>query len=83
MFFGLSLRHRQEERIHSVMEGIIFAQRETFEIFSQTGRRFHRIIASGGGAAFRKIIVSIRPNQRFLLNTGAFFLRSAFLCSSL
>ncbi|MBR1673131.1 MAG: xylulokinase [Fretibacterium sp.] len=61
ILFGLSLKHGREELIRSVMEGIVLAQRETLEIFRQMGLRFHRVIASGGGARsllFRKIIAS-------------------------
>ena len=61
IFFGLSLSHGRNEIIRSTMEGIIFAQRETFEIFKQMGLNFNRVIASGGGArseAFKKILAS-------------------------
>ena len=61
IFFGLSLKHGREELIRAVMEGIVLAQRETFEIFRQMGLSFQQVIASGGGArsaAFRKIIAS-------------------------
>ena len=61
VFLGLSLVHSRKELIRSVMEGIIFSQRETLEIFSQIGLKFSRVIASGGGAkseAFKSIIAS-------------------------
>ncbi|MBQ7733183.1 MAG: xylulokinase [Synergistaceae bacterium] len=61
IFLGLSLAHSRKELIRAVMEGVIFSQRETLEIFSQTGLKFSRVIASGGGAkseAFRSIIAS-------------------------
>lgn len=62
IFFGLNLEHGRKEIIRAVMEGIIFAQRETLEIFSRMGLKFNRVVVSGGGArseAFKKIIASV------------------------
>ena len=61
IFFGLGLEHGRRELIRAVMEGIIFAQRESLEIFRGMGLRFNRVVVSGGGArsqAFREIIAS-------------------------
>ena len=44
------------------MEGIIFAQRESLEIFRNMNLNFSRVVVSGGGArsqAFREIIASV------------------------
>ena len=62
IFFGLNLEHGRKEFIRAVMEGIIFAQRETLEIFSKMGLKFNRVVVSGGGArseAFKNIIASV------------------------
>ena len=62
IFLGLSLEHSRKDLIRSVMEGIIFSQRETLEIFSQMGLAFSRVIASGGGAkseVLKNIIASV------------------------
>lgn len=62
IFSGLNMNHGQKEFIRAVMEGIIFAQRETLEIFSEMGLNFSRVISSGGGAksaAFREIIANV------------------------
>ncbi len=61
IFFGLSLKHEKKEIIRAVMEGIIFSQRATFEIFKEMNLSFDRVIASGGGArgsVFRKVLAS-------------------------
>ena len=62
IFFGLGLEHGRRELIRAVMEGIIFAQRESLEIFRTMGLNFSRVVVSGGGArsqAFREIIASV------------------------
>lgn len=61
IFFGLSLKHERKELIRAVMEGIIFAQRGSLEIFREMGLSFNRVIASGGGArsrVFKSVIAS-------------------------
>ncbi|MBQ7577458.1 MAG: xylulokinase [Synergistaceae bacterium] len=62
IFFGLNMNHGQKEFIRAAMEGIIFAQRETLEIFRGMGLNFSQVIVSGGGAksaAFREIIANV------------------------
>lgn len=59
IYFGLSLKHERADMIRAVMEGIIYAQKCSLEIFREMGLSFDRVIASGGGAnsrAFRQII---------------------------
>ena len=62
IFFGLGLEHGRKDLIRATMEGIIFAQRESLEIFRGMGLKFDRVVVSGGGArsqAFREIIASV------------------------
>lgn len=59
IYFGLNLKHDRADMIRAVMEGIIYAQKCSLEIFRGMGLCFERIIASGGGAnsrVFRQII---------------------------
>lgn len=59
IYFGLSLKHDRADMIRAAMEGIIYAQRSSLEIFRRMGLTFDRVIASGGGAnskVFRQII---------------------------
>lgn len=51
IYFGLSLKHNRADMIRAAMEGIIYAQRCSLEIFREMGLSFDRVIASGGGAA--------------------------------
>lgn len=50
IYFGLSLKHGRPEIIRSTMEGIIFNQKSSLEIFDDMGIRCDQVIASGGGA---------------------------------
>ncbi len=59
IYFGLSLKHDRADMIRAAMEGIIYAQKCSLEIFREMGLSFDRVIASGGGAnsrVFRQII---------------------------
>jgi xylulokinase len=50
VFFGLSLRHGQPHLVRSVMEGVAYGLRDTFEIFEEMGVPMTQARASGGGA---------------------------------
>lgn len=50
IFFGLGLKTGRPEMIRSVMEGIIYNQKLSLEIFGDIGISFREVIASGGGA---------------------------------
>lgn len=59
IYFGLGLKHERADMIRAAMEGIIYAQKCSLEIFREMGLSFERVIASGGGAnsrVFRQII---------------------------
>lgn len=62
MFFGLGLDTDRSDMIRSAMEGIIYAQKSSLDIFKSMGVSFSRVIASGGGArsvVFRQIIADM------------------------
>lgn len=50
IFFGLTLNHSQGNMARAVMEGVVFALRDSLEIFRALGIASNKVIASGGGA---------------------------------
>ncbi len=50
MFFGLKLRHDERHLIRAVMEGVVYAMKDSLSILDEVGIKTDRIIASGGGA---------------------------------
>ena len=50
VFFGLTLRHKKEHLIRSVMEGIAYGLRDSLELMKGIGARMSEVHASGGGA---------------------------------
>lgn len=50
LFFGLTLRHDRFHMARAVMEGVVFALRDSLEIFRSLGLAADHVIASGGGA---------------------------------
>lgn len=50
MFFGLTLEHSYLHIYHAVMEGVVFALKDSIAELVALGIRIDRIIASGGGA---------------------------------
>lgn len=58
IYFGLTLKHTRAELIRSTMEGIVFALRNSLDIFRDIGVEIDSVLASGGGARgalFRQI----------------------------
>jgi len=53
VFFGLSLKHHRAHLIKAVMEGVVFALKDSLEVFEELGIKIEQIIASGGGAKSR------------------------------
>jgi xylulokinase len=49
VFFGLSLRHRREDMVRAVMEGVTFSLRDSVEILRGFGVDIKQVRASGGG----------------------------------
>jgi xylulokinase len=50
VFFGLTLRHRKDHLIRSVMEGVTYGMRDSLEIIGNLGLDVGQITATGGGA---------------------------------
>jgi len=50
LFFGLTLSHRRAHMIRAIMEGVVYALRDSLEIFKELGVKVDRIVARGGGA---------------------------------
>ena len=62
VFFGLSAIHTKYDMLRSVMEGVIFAQRQCLDIHSAMGIQFNEIYATGGGSTsplWRQMIADI------------------------
>ncbi|HEY3331869.1 MAG TPA: xylulokinase [Capsulimonadaceae bacterium] len=49
-FFGITLRHGRGHFARSVMEGVTYSLRDSFEIFKELGVEINEVRASGGGA---------------------------------
>jgi xylulokinase len=50
VFFGLGLRHNKSHLVRSVMEGVAYGLRDSFEIFREMGVAVDQVRASGGGS---------------------------------
>jgi len=50
LFFGLTLSHRKAHMIRAVMEGVVYALRDSLEIFKELGVKVDGVVARGGGA---------------------------------
>jgi len=48
-FIGLTLRHYRGHMVRAVMEGVVLALRDGFELMRQLGVPVERVVASGGG----------------------------------
>lgn len=53
IFFGLTLKHRDDHLVRAVMEGVIYSLRDSLEIIESLDIQADRVIASGGGAKSR------------------------------
>lgn len=62
VFFGLTLKHRKNEMVRAVMEGVTFGMRDSFEIIREMGIPIVEVRAIGGGARsplWRKIQAAV------------------------
>ena len=50
VFFGLSAIHNKYDMLRSVMEGVIFAQRQCLDVHRAMGIEFNEVYATGGGS---------------------------------
>lgn len=53
IYFGLNLKHQRADLIRATMEGIVFGQKASLEIFYEIGFASQKIIVSGGGTKNR------------------------------
>lgn len=66
IFWGLDLRTTRADMIRAVMEGIIYSQRASLEIFRGMGIEYTDVIASGGGARgtlFRQLMADMFDSE--------------------
>ena len=49
-FVGLTIRHESAHLVRAVMEGVVFALRDSLEIMKDLGISVEKIVATGGGA---------------------------------
>ncbi|MBS7648510.1 xylulokinase [Candidatus Bathyarchaeota archaeon] len=49
-FFGLTFEHKRHHFIRAIMEGIVFALRDSLEIFRDLGEKVEKVISRGGGS---------------------------------
>jgi len=62
VFFGLSAIHTKYDMLRSIMEGVIYAQRQCLDIHREMGIEFKEIYATGGGGTsslWRQMIADI------------------------
>jgi len=62
VFFGLSAIHTKYDMLRSVLEGVIYAQRQCLDIHRDMGIEFSQIYATGGGGTsplWRQMIADI------------------------
>jgi len=50
IFFGLALSHKKAHMVRAIMEGVVYALRDSIEVFKELGVKINRIVARGGGA---------------------------------
>jgi xylulokinase len=50
VFFGLTARHTRNDVIRSILEGVAYSLRDSFEILREMGVPIQQVRASGGGA---------------------------------
>jgi len=62
VFFGLSAIHTKYDMLRSVMEGVIYAQKQCLDVHRDMGVEFKEIYATGGGGTsplWRQIIADV------------------------
>ena len=62
VFFGLSAIHNKYDMLRSVMEGVVYAQRQCLDILRDMGIEFTQLYATGGGATsplWRQMIADV------------------------
>ena len=62
VFFGLSAIHTRYDMLRSVMEGVVYAQRQSLDMLRSMGIGFSEICATGGGGVsplWRQMIADV------------------------
>jgi len=49
-FLGLTFEHKRHHFIRAIMEGVVFALRDSLEIFKDLGVKIEKVISRGGGS---------------------------------
>lgn len=73
VFFGLTLRHKKEHLVRSVMEGVTYGMRDSLEIIKNLGLNVGQIRATGGGARstlWRQIQADIYKAELVTINVS-------------
>jgi len=71
VFFGISAKHNQGHFARSVLEGVIFSLRDSFDLFQEKGLKVKEIRLIGGGAkskVWRQISADILGKEINVLN---------------
>ena len=72
-FVGLTHRHSREDLVRAVMEGVVFALRDSLEEFKKLGIKPSYVVTSGGGAksdVWRQIQADVFSLPIFTANTN-------------
>ncbi|MSV30758.1 MAG: xylulokinase [Bryobacterales bacterium] len=73
MWFGMTAAHKRGHMIRSILEGVAFSLRDSYEIFKELGIPIEQIRASGGGSrslAWRQIQADIYGKEVVTLRTS-------------
>ena len=71
VFFGLTLRHDRRHMARSVLEGVAYGLRDSFEILEEMGVPIRQVRASGGGARsplWRQIQADVTAREHVTIN---------------
>jgi xylulokinase len=71
VFFGLSLRHDRRHMARSVLEGVAYAMRDSFEILDEMAVPVRQVRASGGGARspfWRQVQADVTGREHVTIN---------------
>jgi len=71
VFFGLTLRHDRRHLARSVVEGVAYGLRDSFEILSEMGVPIMQVRASGGGARspfWRQVQADVTGREHVTIN---------------
>ncbi len=73
MWFGMTAAHKRGHMIRSILEGVAFSLRDSYEIFKELGIPIEQIRASGGGSrslTWRQIQADIYGKEVVTLRTS-------------